>query len=268
MWSHRIMLEAGQHGDNAFLTLTYDEDHVPKDGSLKPRDLQLFLKRLRKKIEPDTIRFYAVGEYGDDSWRPHYHVALFGFPTCRRSQTQFRNGVVSCCDQCQLVSDAWGKGIVFLGTLEAHSAQYVAGYVTKKMTAKDDPRLAGKHPEFARMSNRPYGIGAGALEEVAATLKRFNLDQTQTDVPSALRHGSRTMPLGRYMRGKLREAIGKEKNAPRESLAELEATMRDVYARSINGTEVSPKKILLEDGKQKVLQMEVRSKIFKQGKKL
>ena len=117
------------------------------------------------------------------------------------------------------------------------------------------------------MSNRP-GIGFGALDEVVRTMRRFNLDKSQPDVPSALRHGARTLPLGRYLRRKLRAALGKEEGAPRESLVELEATMRDVYARSISGPEVSPKRILYEDGKSKVLQMEVRSKIFKQRKKL
>lgn len=136
------------------------------------------------------------------------------------------------------------------------------------MTRFDDERLEGRHPEFARMSNRPKGIGYGALDEVVRTMRRFNLDKSQPDVPSALRHGGRTLPLGRYLRRKLRAALGKEEGAPRESLAELEATMRDVYARSISGPEVSPKRILVEDGKSKVLQMEVRSKIFKQRKKL
>lgn len=146
-----------------------------------------------------------------------------------------------------------------------HSAQYVAGYVTKKMTAKDDPRLVGRHPEFARMSLRP-GIGAGMMSDVASTLMQFNLEKTQPDVPSALRHGGRTFPLGRYLRRRLRKECGLDEKAPQSSLLELEEKMRDVYARSITGPEVSPKKILFADGEQEVRNLEVRQKIMKQRK--
>ena len=72
-WTHRIMLEAMCHGDNAFVTLTYEDDNVR---SLVPKDPQDWLKRIRKAVEPLRLRYYLVGEYGDISERPHYHVAL------------------------------------------------------------------------------------------------------------------------------------------------------------------------------------------------
>lgn len=225
-WTHRILLEANEHKDNSFLTLTYHEQNLTKragpSGQLRatllPTDLQNWLKRLRMRIAPLRIRFYACGEYGDETERPHYHVALFGFPSCSYIQSRYSKFRRDCCSSCDLVRDTWSLGHVFLGSLEAASAGYVAGYITKKMTRHDDPRLDGRHPEFCRMSLRP-GIGAFFMDEVASSLMQFNLEEaTQGDVPSTLRHGTREMPLGRYLRRRLRTRIGKEANAPTNNI--------------------------------------------------
>lgn len=93
------------------------------------------------------------------------------------------------------------------------SANYIAGYVTKKMTSGSDERLRGRRPEFARMSLRP-GIGANAMEAVALALMRSKLDQTIEDVPTQLRRGAELMRLGRYLRRKLREQIGRDPACP------------------------------------------------------
>lgn len=274
------MLESQLHKDNAFVTLTYSNKHLPRvslyDATLDPKHVQDWLKRIRKAYTLSPLRYYLVGEYGDDTQRPHYHVALFGFPSCRHAQTQYRNGSVRCCVQCHLVADTWGKGNVFLGTLETHSAQYVSGYVTKKMTQKDDPRLQSHsllnplHPEFARMSLRP-GIGANAMHDVASTLMQFNLDTSQDDVPSALRHGSRTLPLSRYLRKKLRTYIGKDEKAPTNLVNEIQEELRAVRETSLDskkttGTHQKPKELLIKNGNQKVLQMEAKQRIFKKRK--
>lgn len=227
------MLESLMYGQNAFATLTYSEDRLRFASTglatLWPKDLQNWLKRLRAEIAPVRIRFYAVGEYGDETWRPHYHAALFGLPSCRRGVTGFgRIGESAhwsrCCDMCRLVGETWQHGNVFLGNLELHSAQYVAGYVTKKMTRRNDDRLVGRHPEFARMSNRP-GIGSDALWEIASELMRYEpLDDriSQGDVPVALRHGGKQLPLGRYLRKKLRVLIGREGLAPDVAIQKIE----------------------------------------------
>ena len=82
-WANRCMLELQYHDSAYFVTLTYNEEHVPRTGlhgemSLRKRDFQLFMKRLRKKYSDDRIRFYAAGEYGTTTQRPHYHAILFG----------------------------------------------------------------------------------------------------------------------------------------------------------------------------------------------
>lgn len=208
-------MEATLHGFNSFATLTYSEDRVPVGGSLVPRDLQLFFKRLRKAYNGNAVRYFAVGEYGDQSARPHYHAALFGLPPCEN-----RGVIGSCvCGPCSVVRETWGSGHVMLGELSTSSAAYIAGYVVKKWTSAAVPALNGRHPEFARMSLRP-GIGAGVLPDVALGLIRSRYTEVQPDVPTALRHGSTVLPLGRYLTGKLREELGRPKQSP--SLAGVE----------------------------------------------
>lgn len=194
-----MILESLKHEHSCFVTLTYSDDFLPEGGSLVPEHPQLFLKRLRKAVSPHKIRFYLVGEYGDKTFRPHYHLALYGLSA----------------DDYQVIADAWSVsgvpiGHVVVGTLTFESAGYVAGYVTKKMTKPDDARLDGRHPEFCRMSLRP-GIGADAMSDVADVLytKHGCAELARLgDVPTSLKHGNRSMPLGRYLRRKLREQMG------------------------------------------------------------
>lgn len=280
-WTHRILLETLNHSSSVFVTLTYDPENLPlssgtitmPNGSqpeplptLRPKDLQDWLKRLRKRIEPLRIRYYAVGEYGDETNRPHYHAALFGYPACLYGQSTYSLRRTSCCPSCDTIKESWGLGQIYVGELTQNSAQYIAGYVTKKMTSKDDIRLSGRYPEFGRMSLRP-GIGADALHEVADVLLRLNLVDPEGDVPSALRHGSRLLPLGRYLRRKLRVLVGHDEAAPEKTLKEIEETLRPLFDVAFENS-ISKKSVLLKEGAQKVLNMETRAKIFKKDKSL
>lgn len=175
------------------------------------------------------LRFYAVGEYGEQE-RPHFHVMLFGYPICVRGRTRrvfnsTRSDAVNCCEHCRLVFSTWSHGDIDVGSVTRDSAGYIASYCVKKMTAPDDFRLNGRHPEFARMSLRP-GIGCDAMWDVASTLMQFNLDSSQVDVPDHLRFGGSGRPLGRYLRRKLRDMIGKEVDTPDEVLQSMAEEMR------------------------------------------
>ena len=150
VWTVRQVLESLTHTSNAFVTLTYNQENLPEDGSLVPRHLQLFFKRLRKNLDPIRVRFFSVGEYGDTSYRPHYHASLFGLGL----------------QHSQVIEKSWPHGFVQVAEFNYYTAQYTCGYVVKKMTKPDDTRLNGRYPEFARMSNRP-GIGADAMEVIA-----------------------------------------------------------------------------------------------------
>lgn len=263
------MLEAGLYSDNAFATLSYTDEaiaeHCP-NGTLVPRHLQLWLYRLRKAFRPHKLRFFAVGEYGDQTERPHYHAALFGFPTCRFGRSSFRRHSDRCCYACDLVRETWGMGNIVLGTLEPHSAAYISGYVTKKMTSKDDERLDGRYPEFARMSLRP-GIGADAMHEVADAVLQWVPDSQ--DVPTSLRHGKTVKPLGRYLTRYLRRLTGREPNAPQSVLDQKKEELRELYAFACS---IAPhprhqrfifKNLVREANAQKVLNMEGKAKLYK-----
>lgn len=199
------MLEAADHERNSFVTLTYNDEHVPTGYDLNPADLSRFLKRFRKSVYPDKIRYFGVGEYGETTKRPHYHLALFGYPACAKGTTRSnRNGY--CCPVCERVQRDWSLGNIYSGGLEESSAAYIAGYVTKKLTTEGAPGLDGKHPEFARMSLRP-GIGAGAAAEISDTLIKHRLDNAE-HLPTSLRHGKLKYPVGRYIREKTRQQTG------------------------------------------------------------
>lgn len=260
-------MESLQYDDNCFLTLTYSEDNVPELGSLDPNHLRLFLYRLRKSFRPARLRFFAVGEYGDLSQRPHYHVALFGYPTCDYGLSRYSKVRTSCCAVCDHVQSTWGLGNVILGTLEQHSAQYVAGYVVKKLTKKDDTRLGDRHPEFARMSNRP-GIGYSALHEVASEILHYGLvDNPDVDVPTALRHGSNLLPLGRYLQTKLRLLVGRDALTPAAALEKITEEVRTVFAAT-EGAPRGTREFIFKDlvcrlSEPEVMRIEARSRIYK-----
>lgn len=157
----RCMHEASLYDDNQFVTLTYRDNPT----TLVPRDLQLFLKRLRK-VQP--FRFYGCGEYGDRNSRPHYHLLLFNFPchdryAWRKSNTGFQ------LYRSPGLEQVWGLGNVEVGDVSFESAAYCARYAMKKYTGSDAGKVreildvetgevVTRAHEFARMSLRP-GIG-------------------------------------------------------------------------------------------------------------
>lgn len=194
IWQWRMYLESLTYDASSFITLTYDEEHAPVNSSLDPRHYVLWLKRLRKALAPRRVRFFLCGEYGDKTLRPHYHASLFG---------------VGFLDW-STVAEAWQKGFVHTAEFNETTAQYVAGYVTKKWTVPGAPGLGDRHPEFARQSNRP-GLGAGAMAVISERLhSEAGLDEMLAtgDVPMALRFGRRSIPLGRYLRSVLRKEMG------------------------------------------------------------
>lgn len=225
-----MMLETMCHEYSCWVTLTFDDQHLPEDRSLSPEVLRLWLDRLRKRLKPARFRYFACGEYGEREFRPHYHVALFGVRGCAGGPVrQVKGGFECLCKTCLDVRTTWGFGFTSVGELTLKSAMYTTGYVAKKMTRPDNPALSGRYPEFARMSNRP-GIGALAIPDVASTILTLNLEKTMVDVPVDLRHGSARMPLGRYLRRELRRQIGRDECAPQAVLDALKTGLLPVYA--------------------------------------
>lgn len=272
IWATRIMVEAKQYSDNCFLTCTYNEENEPKDGSLDPREMQLFIKRLREVMDRThsrKFRFFGVGEYGDKNGHPHFHYALFNFPTCLNKRTRYNKRGMQCCSICELVAKTWGKGFVYLGEVENDSAGYICGYVTKKMTSSYDPRLNGRHPEFARMSLKP-GIGAYAMFDVADTLLNYqNTLDTMSDVPNQLTVGRSNVPLGRYLRRKLREYVGRDGKIPQAEMDKLAEKMLPVrLAARASSSEPSVKKRLIAESSGARAKAAYRRQVFSKGRSL
>lgn len=154
-WAIRCFHEMSQHEENSFITLTYDDEHLPADHSLDKSHWQKFAKRLRKKSE---FRYFHCGEYGENTNRPHYHAILFGLDFDDKQllkETKWGNLYTS-----SYLEKTWGKGFVTVGGASWQSAAYVARYIMKKVTGKDaDDHYKGRLPEYVTMSRRP-GIGA------------------------------------------------------------------------------------------------------------
>lgn len=163
------------HDANCVLSLTYDDEHLPVDGSLVRDEVPKFVRALRKRGV--RTRYFQSGEYGDEGLRPHYHACLFGYDFPDKSV-----GPPSRSGAAQYFSPeldkVWGKGRASIGDLTFESAAYVARYVCKKVTGSRaaehyervnplDGELVAVEPEFATMSNRP-GIGATWFDKYGA----------------------------------------------------------------------------------------------------
>jgi len=171
-WAARCMAEAAMHKSNHFVTLTYDDDHLPPFASLRYKDVQLFLKRARKEFGP--FRFLVAGEYGDETKRPHYHGLFFGLDLPDRCKS---NSVYSSYDlyKSERLEKCWGQGNTVIGEVTFESARYTAAYVVKKKNYKNEEahymrvdqrtgEIGVIAPEFARMSLKP-GIGLTWLQK-------------------------------------------------------------------------------------------------------
>lgn len=155
-WAIRIYQEASLYDRNSFLTLTYDDVHLPKDGKISKKTLQDFWKRLRHF---GKLRYFACGEYGEKTRRPHYHAIVFG--------QDFRlPDTVKVNDQLYatpIVSKTWGLGNVLIADFSMSAACYVSGYVQKKV---------GDTDTFNMMSRMP-GIGSRWLANYHGDISRL-----------------------------------------------------------------------------------------------
>lgn len=136
--------------------------------------------------------------------------------------------------------------------------QYICGYVVKKMTRDSDIRLEGRLPEFARMSLRP-GIGHDMMHDLAHKLMELGLDEKLLDVPTTLAHGTKHLPIGRYLRKKLRKMIGKDEKTPEASLQAYKAKLHPLREAAFLASTSFASQIL-EASKGKRIQLEAREK--------
>lgn len=218
-WANRIMLEAQYHKDAYFVTLTYDDAHVPlswysdpetgearQSMTLRKRDFQLFMKRLRKwQGDEANIRYFAAGEYGSNTLRPHYHAIIFDlrlddlvfykYNKLRQPlyNSESLNRIWSVRNTIKGVSPDYIKlGFVVVGKLSWESAAYTARYTAKKNNTQGDDFFETFNMEkpFTLMSRRP-GIGRQYYEDHPEMF-----DFTTLNIPTS--DGGRKVAIPKY----------------------------------------------------------------------
>lgn len=170
-WTTRLIHEAQiteeLGGDSSFITLTYDDAHMPPGYSLQrpPRDWQLFAKRVRKALGP--FRFFMCGEYGEKRLRPHHHAILFGHAFREDRELIKHNAQGDPLYFSPTLQKLWGNGLASVGDVTPQSARYVASYSNARITGQEaEEHYTREHngirwlvePEYATMSLKP-GIG-------------------------------------------------------------------------------------------------------------
>lgn len=268
-WASRCFGESLYHENNYFITLTYDDDHLPKgvinNPSLIKSDLQKFIKALRNYGFKD-VRYFACGEYGDNTHRPHYHVILYNvnLPDLTNFIPYFDDyGIKHYTTKVDengdslfysdIIFNAWHrKGNIIIGRVTYKSCAYVARYVVKKSkgVTKDVYTKLGIESEFVLMSRRP-GIGCQYILDHYESLK---------DNPSIYIPGQKPFlsGFGKYFT-KIQKSIDYDKYLERKaysirnSIDNLELRSK-ISSRSINS-----------QNKDELLQLEEKTKILKRS---
>ena len=141
-WAIRMAHESKSWDRNCFVTLTYDEEHCPE--KINKHDIQVFIKRLRHKSSR-PIRYYAVGEYGEKTHRPHYHAIIFN--------EDFLGGSYKISEQLygnKWLDSIWKQGTCTVSEFTFATALYVAGYTAKKIHDQDTFSLSSNRPPLGR----------------------------------------------------------------------------------------------------------------------
>lgn len=214
MWAVRCVHESQMHEDNCFLTLTYDDAHLPENGSLRPRDFVLFMKRLRERIAPCQVKFFHCGEYGDKGGRPHDHVLIFGWRPPDLVFHTMRNG--NPVYLSSLVAELWRQGIIEVGDVTFQSAAYCARYVLKKWSADnlteedlyeamrkyDEAKKCGGYdtaPRERMLADVKASVYQGRLPEYVSMSRRPGIGSTWFDrfKSDVYPHGFVVLPSGK-----------------------------------------------------------------------
>lgn len=179
-WAMRCLHEAAMHEENCFITLTYSDECMPKDGGLVKTEFPSFMKRLRqhlvrsgRDLNVNPIKYFHCGEYGEKLGRPHYHAILFGYDFADKLYFK-KNRQGDRLYTSERLSALWSMGHALLGAVTFESAAYVARYVVEKIdvSEKSDEKTKQRwfdryvdvetgtirQEEFVTMSRRP-GIG-------------------------------------------------------------------------------------------------------------
>lgn len=170
-WAMRLLYEVQTSNGACFITLTYDDKHLPAGGTLVKSDLQKFYKRLRKILGETKIKHFSCGEYGDKFNRPHYHGIVCGLGA----------GIAK-----DFIDRAWAMGRIDVGNAEEDSIRYVTGYIAKKF---HEPVPEGCDPTFQLQSK---GIGL-----------QYAIDNLEDIKRDGCKFRGKSQGVPRYFRDKL-----------------------------------------------------------------
>lgn len=224
------MLELKEHEHATFTTLTYEDEKLPP--TLRKRDLQLFIKRLRKGRKTNRVRFFACGEYGERTHRPHYHAILYG---------------LSAAHDAAAIDNAWGLGITKTVAVTPAAIAYTAGYTAKKIgdamradveKERMDPEtgeLYDWQPPFLQMSRRP-GIGGEARQKYTESWRDFAImNGTPIPVPRYLHKAWEGKATGEekeerehehYLKTLTRDRVTTERLSAMEKIAQAKQSLQ------------------------------------------
>lgn len=267
-WGIRLHHETLFHERNCFLTLTYADKDLPEDGGLNLKDWQDFAHRYRKHCFRNEdglkIRFFAAGEYGENTFRPHYHAIIFGHDFQDKKLWK-KNAHGEDLYTSETLEKLWGKGYCTLGDVTFESASYVARYCTKKMTGpKAEEHYFRPHPvtgrffkvkpDFAVMSRRP-GLGQGYVEKYRpqfAPIAEHNgekqmVRRRHTKNDFCVVKGVK-MPIPAYYKKQLTEReqimmkrIGRQAALPRKAENTIQRKQVKAEVRALNMARTKPK---------------------------
>ncbi|WNK12905.1 MAG: replication initiator protein [Microvirus sp.] len=188
-WALRCMHEAKFHTEKMYVTLTYNDQHLPLGGTLIKNHFQNFMKRLRQEFNPrykkdfigprqkKNIRYFQCGEYGEQLGRPHYHAIIFGVDMPDKKAYK-KNAQGHTLFKSALLESLWTHGDCYIGAVTMQSAAYVARYIMKKVGGELAPdhyrhvdtetgEVTARLPEYITMSLKP-AIGKTYYEKFAA----------------------------------------------------------------------------------------------------
>lgn len=185
-WAMRITHEIQYHTKSCFVTLTYDDSHLPvSSGTLVPtlykRHLQLFFKRLRSSFPECKIKYFACGEYGKHTLRPHYHAIIMGFQPPLSDLIKVGTHKGRDMFSSSILGAIWTDGYVQVGSADPGSIYYTTGYIIKQLHKS---KLSDRVPEFLLCSR---GIGL-----------RYALDHKDKVLSCSLTAEGVQAPLPRY----------------------------------------------------------------------
>lgn len=226
-WAIRCVLESLYHEESWFITLTYDDEHLPENGYLQKKHIREFEKAIWRKFP--GVRFFGCGEYGSRSARCHYHLIAFGL----KLDDLHRVNSTSLLES-KFISKIWPYGFNYIGEVNYATCNYVAQYVNKKAFGDLKYNIPKEFREFTFCSTKP-GIGYQWCKDHLPTVLEYDAvfgpfgSSKQAAIPRYFQKMAEELDSAKYLG--LKEARSCKGNALRfnEVLNRACLNVEDIY---------------------------------------